>query len=462
MEEAVFSPPIDEGRWVRQGPRSLESGHTSSQVAIIYFTPKIFQVPKPLKESKPDAYTPQTLGLGPYHHLRPDLHRTHQKKLAQISLFQARGGDSPKTQFFSQEALRRVRDIEPLVRVQYDKYLDLEGSTLEHIFLLDSFFLFDFLGLYKENMDVWKFDTGHKEVVKDVLMLENQIPKKALEEVGKEIGLFSPERDTTTKMLYAQLFYCFCKAHSPLKLSEWACIDGWGTHHLLSFMYSSIISNRPITPEEEKLQDPEAMGVTTRRRIERALSELRLGGPSMQSFLGTPAVAKNKKQERKTRVISRRVIPSATELSKMHEVVFRVLKPDEGIGNIGFTRHLEGEKPTIHLPEITFRFDSEVILRNLLAYEAAVDGPEPLGRYVDLMIDLLQTAQDVAMLRQRGIVKGDTVSDGEIVEIFRGIGKSGANPTLWSTTTRVVDEVKSMVDESKMTVLVKNWTPMGF
>ncbi|CAH9129829.1 unnamed protein product [Cuscuta epithymum] len=454
MEEAVFSPPIDEGRWVRQGRRSLESEHILRQVAYIDFIPTIFQVPKTLKERKPDAYTPQTLGLGPYHHLRPDLHRTHQKKLAQISLFQDRDEDSPKTQFFSQEAFKRVRDIEPLIRVQYDKYLDLEGSTLECIFLLDSFFLLDFLGLYKENTDASNLNQGHKEVVKDVLMLENQIPHEALEEVGKEIGLFSPKRHTSTQMLYTRLFYYFCKAHSPLKVSERACIEPLGRHHLLSFMYYSIISNRPLTPEEEKMEDPEAMGMTTRWRIEFPLCELRLGGPSMHPFL-TPAVAvsaNNRKQERKTRAISRRIIPSVTGLSKKHGVDFRVLEPDEGIGNIRFTRHLEGENPTIHLPEITFRFDSEVILRNLLAYEAAEGGREPiiaLGRYVDLMVDLLQTAQDVAMLRLRGIVKGDTVSDGEIAEIFRGIGKSGAKPSTLSASSKVVEEVQSMAVESK-------------
>lgn len=44
----------------------------------------IFKVPKSLASFKPEAYVPQLMGLGPYHHLRPELQQMQTYKLSEV------------------------------------------------------------------------------------------------------------------------------------------------------------------------------------------------------------------------------------------------------------------------------------------------------------------------------------------------------------------------------------------
>ena len=46
--------------------------------------PKVFDVPKLLRETKPDAYAPQHFAIGPYHYQRPELKDMERYKLAAV------------------------------------------------------------------------------------------------------------------------------------------------------------------------------------------------------------------------------------------------------------------------------------------------------------------------------------------------------------------------------------------
>ncbi|CAH9129825.1 unnamed protein product [Cuscuta epithymum] len=496
ISSAVFSPPIDEGRWISQGPRTLDSEH----IIEIDFTPTIFQVPQSLKETAPEAYTPRLLGLGPYHHLRPDLHSSHTQKLTMIKKFQKNSQQLLKTPFFSS---KKMKDIEPVVRSHYDKYLDLEGETLEYITHLDSFFLIDFLGAYDKNTDAANLEPFRKALAKDVIMMENQIPAIALEEMGKELELFSPvksakdvnmmenevpaiapakkmkgrlptliplEESVTENMLYSQLFYYFCKAHSPLEVSSlWDNIRGKSAH-LLEHMYYLVLHVNPY--KLEGIFAKESVIIDAGTELLTALNELGLGGPLIKPLLfGFKAIQvienstlakeivsgrRNKEQEANIKatqkagaVISHICLPSASELSEKHGVDFRVL---EGVGIMGIRLDVEeAKKPALYLPPIHFKYDSDVVLRNLVAYEAAVATTKEttleLAEYVVLMANLLQTPKDVAMLRERGIIMGNVLGDGEVVEIFNGIEKCVGKSERVSASKEVKNQVKAMVEE---------------
>ncbi|CAH9084944.1 unnamed protein product [Cuscuta epithymum] len=469
---SVFKPTIDEVKWVNESWMTIQTEH----IIEINFRANIFQVPQLLKETKPEAYTPHLLGLGPYHHLRPDLHHTgHQTKLTLHKKFMKKAQTpSNNVQYFPQDYLKRVLDIEPAVRACYDQYLELSSQTLVFIIILDSFFLLDYLGSYNDNTDVANLQPGHKEVAKDILMLENQIPSQALVVIGKELGLFSTEKGTFTEMLYSQVLYYFCKAHSPLRVSE----KGWArrnkSNHLLAHMHCLIVNKAPPSPIGPRAQ-PSYLELGT--EILTLLNELGLGGAIvkpllfgfkaaqvLESSLLAQAVVGGSKELKVASgsgesdtphgvVVVSHIIPSASELSEKHGVEFRVLELNEGVKRIRFESFEQDHaKPTIFLPEITFKYDSELVLRNLVAYEAAVSTQDSfleLGEYVDLMIDLLQTEKDVGMLREKGIIKGDALGDGEVVEIFHGMGKYRAvgKSRMVSASKKVVIDVKEMVEK---------------
>ncbi|XP_019180976.1 PREDICTED: putative UPF0481 protein At3g02645 [Ipomoea nil] len=450
---SVYTPTIDEKKWVSQGNRALDS---SDELAIqIDFTPSIFQIPKPITETKPEAYAPQHLGLGAYHHLRPELHVADMQKLAKVKKFL-----SSSRNFSDDFFLGKTKGLEPAVRASYDKYLDLEGSTLDYIIAVDSLFLLDFLGSYDDKTESENLDPGRREFAKDVSMLENQVPAFAVAEMGKQLDLFSPEKGTPETMLYSQLFYYFCKAHSPLKLAELWKDRRRESKHLLAHMYNLIVNNHGFKEQESMLRT-KAKITEIGTEVLTALTELGFGGPIVKSLQFTfksvqvwensklaAELSKDQEPKAKTQKIQ---IPSVSDLSDKYKVEFKLLDLG-GIRHIKFEEEDEDEgKPTIYLPEITLKHDSEVVLRNLIAYEAAISTPDSsleLSEYIDLMCGIVHTDKDVSLLREKGIVKSDPIrlNDERAAEIFNGFSRS-AGELRESESRKVVKQVKEMVEK---------------
>nr|GMD44956.1 putative UPF0481 protein At3g02645 [Ipomoea batatas]GMD44970.1 putative UPF0481 protein At3g02645 [Ipomoea batatas]GMD79076.1 putative UPF0481 protein At3g02645 [Ipomoea batatas] len=293
-------------------------------------------------------------------------------------------------------------------------------------------------------------------------MLENQVPAFAVAEMGKELDLFSPEKGTPETMLYSQLFYYFCKAHSPLKLTELRKDRRNESKHLLAHMYYLIVNNHGrIEVEQESMLGSKANITEIGTEVLSALTDLGLGGPIVKSLQFTfkslqvwensklaAELSKDQEQKANTNKIQ---IPSVSELSEKYKVEFKQVFFG-GIRHIEFENEDEG-KPTIYLPEITLKHDSEVVLRNLVAYEAAIATPESsleLAEYVDLMCGIVHTDKDVSLLREKGIVKSDLtcLNDKQVAEIFNGFSRSqGELKVEGSESREVVRQVKAMVEK---------------
>ena len=96
---------------------------------------------------------------------------------------------------------------------------------------------------------------------------------------------------------------------------------------------------------------------------------------------------------------------------------------------------------TFHLPVVTLDSNTEVVLRNLVAYEAAAaSGPLVLARYTELMNGIIDTDEDVALLRRRGVVLNRMKSDGEVAKLWNGMSRS-VRLTKVASMDRAVEEV---------------------
>ncbi|KAI3797474.1 hypothetical protein L1987_32731 [Smallanthus sonchifolius] len=78
-----------------------------------------------------------------------------------------------------------------------------------------------------------------------------------------------------------------------------------------------------------------------------------------------------------------------------------------------------------YLPCLTLNTDSEVILRNLVAYEMLVPKSYesdyyPLTEYMGLMCRLVVNVDDVKLLKKEKIIKGDLGND-EVAKLFVGM-----------------------------------------
>ena len=90
----------------------------------------------------------------------------------------------------------------------------------------------------------------------------------------------------------------------------------------------------------------------------------------------------------------------------------------EGIHGIAF----DAATATLHLPVITLDGNTEVVLRNLVAYETvAVRGPLVLSRYTEMMNGIIDTTRDVRILRQSGVLVNRMKSNREAAAMWNGM-----------------------------------------
>ncbi|KAK2996249.1 hypothetical protein RJ639_025861, partial [Escallonia herrerae] len=132
-------------------------------------------------------------------------------------------------------------------------------------------------------------------------------------------------------------------------------------------------------------------------------------------------------------------IPSVSHLSKFAGVKFSAT--DGGIGDMKF---VQGEA-TLYLPVITLNANSEVVLRNLVAYEVALSNSTgKLAQYADFMCGIVDTAEDAQLLRDKGIIKGD-LSNEEIADLFNGMNRLSAK-----ARNKTVDEINEYYSKRPM------------
>lgn len=407
----------------------------------------IFQYPKTQTAINP--YFPRQIGLGPYHHLRPDFYKMQNHKLAAAErVLRA----SPIVN--SKELLiQKVKESELVIRGFYDQYIDLDGDTLAFIFAIDGLFLFDHLNnLYSyKNPKSGLIGESERKLARDIMIFENQIPLfLLLKLIGKfllqysgndEIELVS-ESEMVDKIETS--VFNFLQAHSPLELNHQAQFrHNTNNVHLLDHLYHLIVNNREmrrintsdLIDDGKKIESSGAERVTTDDDVTPFQLILHLPWKDILASL------KKSDKSESSPSVEEIAVPSATQLSSIGKINFS--KTKGGIRDIKF----EEEKLTMHLPVIKLNIDSEVILRNLMAYEASrgISKSVELAEYVDLMCGIVDTVGDVKLLREKGIIddEGDPLSDEEIAKLFNGISKSSSGGKLKEMIQKINEDVES-------------------
>ncbi|KAI3775406.1 hypothetical protein L1987_49982 [Smallanthus sonchifolius] len=440
----ILSPNLAQKPWVDHIRETLKT-----QIAVTIDTPpvSIFEIPINLKAEKLEAYVPQGVGLGPNHHFQAKLyHKTEQKKLAAMKkvLRPHQIHDCEK------EIVEKVKKIVPLIRDCYDLYHDADDNMLAWLFTIDGMFLIDQLNAYSNH--------GFAMKANDLIMLENQIPLIVLKEIRKAL---LGENDHAQDDFLESKFRFFCKSNSSFVLSQ-ENIDFSQVNHLLDYMYNSIINNGTLIPRKVYLTIPGNDPSEKEAMLELVEDVIRFAGvvPGAEPFLQIIEFIMQKFSdilEEKTTAEEIKV-PSVSELRKVASVEFRLSPKNEGIRNINF---VQGKVRYCYLPRITLNVDSEVVLRNLVAYEKLMANNSFMGgygleltEYVDFMCGIMDTAKDVKLLREQKIIEGD-LSDEEIVNLFNGIGKSRLNISGESELRKTVAQL-NMVYESTPRIWVQS------
>ena len=157
----------------------------------------VCEVPESLRCSKREAFIPQFVGLGPYHHFRADLIMTPKKKLAAAKRVLKDLLPSDMNQFqlqISNLGSEVTTFYHPDVKSTYNDH------TLSFLLTVDGLFLLAFItssghpdaefsNFLTGNLMMLLFNAAGVELTKTVLirevfMLENQIPFHVLEQIS--------------------------------------------------------------------------------------------------------------------------------------------------------------------------------------------------------------------------------------------------------------------------------------
>ncbi|KAK4270256.1 hypothetical protein QN277_023315 [Acacia crassicarpa] len=147
----------------------------------------IYRVPSRIRALKKEAYTPTIVSIGPFHHGNERLQDMERQKYILFKRFIERA------KLGLDDLVHRVKHLEPEVRTSYSETIELSTQELVTLILLDAGFVIALLIMFYEMDEV---DTNAKlseaeswldtYIRKDLLLIENQLPFFAIEELFNE------------------------------------------------------------------------------------------------------------------------------------------------------------------------------------------------------------------------------------------------------------------------------------
>lgn len=451
----------------------------------------VFEIPHAVSDQKPEAYSPQLIALGPYHHLRPELYQMERYKLSAVKEIVV----SPEQIFnFEELVIQRLKEIDPATRACYNKFMDYDRDTLAWIMAIDGCFI---LNLLRSNDRTFMDNTI---ITRDIMMLENQIPYVHLKEIRRCLGLSSSDVEQDRVLFYMMLDFCEGQSPVTFTVDRTRCNTNRRPHHLLDLMYYLIVNgpsclfdpdqdnylvpNDDITimirsfsssssssdsslsdkeeedeEEEERVKELNSIKKNVETMVE-LVESFGLGNKRAQSILKPVKVVSNipwstvsglfRKGSHQTQGDNEIPIPSVSQLSKHASV--ECVPNSAGINDIRF----EENEACLYLPVLNLNASSEVILRNLVAYEATMSYSSlEFARYVNLMSGIVDTAEDVKFLRRNGVVKG-ALTDEEVAEIFNGMKRSYVRVDERSNVEIAIEKVNKYYND-QLSVRIIGW-----
>ncbi|MFS7981327.1 hypothetical protein Hanom_Chr10g00949621 [Helianthus anomalus] len=294
-----------------------------------------------------------------------------------------------------------------------------------------------------------EFEVGPKNrlVAQDVLMVENQIPFMVLKEIEETLQASSGSPSNSVNVnLSPSVYRVFCELHPPLKLCSKSQAPS-SVDHLLHYMYYSIVNNVPVPklPDEPQTQEDDDDDDDDDDDGKLPIQSNSLREEVYEVYTFATRIPYKEIVEAYEQTVSmletftqsKALIPSASKLHDESGFQFHSLKEDQGIQNI------DRIGKEIYLPIITLNNDSDVILRNLVAYETLTANSDsfPLNEYMGLMCGLIMNKDDVNYLKSQKVITGD-MRDDEVVKLFTAMSKS-----IPVVKTEEKSKLQEMIDE---------------
>jgi len=332
----------------------------------------IYKVPERLRELNEKAYTPRVVSIGPIHYDEKKLHAMNYHKMMYLQEFLVRTGVSWEDFF------EFIKGNETRLRNCYAETNGFSSEGFITMILVDAAFVIMFLLKCKYTDFRGRRDSifyppyRHVEVRLDICLLENQLPFFILEELCGLPPVFGISQQTTL-----------------IKLTHWFFSHEWGSWAVGEFL--------------EKID----------------FSEVK----HFVDFLTIYHQPTKQQQDEELEVLT---APSIKELHQ--EGVKFVLSSSKNLLDIKFDRN-EGR---LEIPRLQFVDDSEIIIRNMQAFEQCHGLTHGyVGDYIFLMGLFVSASKDVEILVENRIIENWLPSNEEVVRLFYNLNKQNG---VWRRT----------------------------
>ncbi|KAI3937225.1 hypothetical protein MKW92_051274 [Papaver armeniacum] len=421
------------------------------------------------------AYVPSIVSIGPFHHGKGSLQAMEECKLSYARSLLTRIArnighvDEDTSDWFANEirgrliALKQcisvIKKMEREIRECYSDPINLNSEEFVEMVVVDGLFIIElltsqFMRVYTQN-DRLQYNYWLQSSLKwDLLLLENQLPMFVLEHL---FNLTAPGRELPEgKCLKVLLLGLF---KYPLQLPDANTL--LQTHpncryarHFLDLIAIALLPTPQCRELDELHSTSGKVGQTMRLKhlivqstrglysscrlyTTVLISELKRTAANNNIVMKGTAISTNPPRANNKRDAGSIMTftPSATEL-KRAGVQFKRGSTENGFFDIKFNSGV------LEIPPILIQDQTELLFRNLIVCEQFSNAyVSYMSSYAIFTNKLITSAEDVELLRRKGIIRNSLGSDENVVNLFNNLSSEIKYPIFYySQVTSQVNE----------------------
>ncbi|KAI3469636.1 hypothetical protein Pfo_026299 [Paulownia fortunei] len=334
--------------------------------------PSIFKVDDYFRSGVWDnVYNPEIVAIGPYHHEKSHLQNMEKHKYRYLKRLLERKNEASPERYVA-----AVAGMEERARKCYAEHIDLNKNDFVKLMVLDGCFLIELLryhglrNLREPDDPIFRQERILSQLRHDFVLLENQLPFFVLNQLFNMTKTEDPNDEiiTLTLLFVKGMFLNLSASPESLPIRN---ID-----HLFG-----LVRDVWVLPFVKTITQGNARknnGTDNWENIN-SVSGLRVAGIKFEK---------------------------AKDNSSLMDIKF--------VGGV------------LRIPQLNIYYETESQLRNLVAYEQYLPDGEPryVSDYTFFLHCLINTSNDVELLRRRGIIGNWLGNDEEVSLMFNRLGKS--------------------------------------
>ncbi|AQK44656.1 UPF0481 protein [Zea mays] len=403
-QSPAHSPKPQDSEWVVAIRGKLAQAR-SEAAALPWARLSVYRVPKCLRDGDERAYTPQAVSIGPLHRGRRRLREMDRHKWRALHQVLKRTGHDVTAYLGAAQAL------EDRARACYEgRAAGMGSNDLAECLVLDGTFVLelfrgaldggkgfvDDLG-YSRHDPVFAMRGAMHAVRNDMILLENQLPLFVLDLLlGIQLG--NPEQTGAVAALAVRFFDPLMPTDAPLRREDRSRLE------------SSV--GAEATAAFDPLRGPmlHCLDVFRRSLLRASVQPTPPPPPPVRLWPRKWSVPRRVADKRRQQFVHC--------VSELREAGIRCRRHNtDRFWDIKF------DKGVLHIPRILVHDGSKLLFLNLIAFEQchmdiATPGGNNITSYAIFMDNLINSAEDVKYLHDRGIIEHWLGSDAEVADLF--------------------------------------------